>query len=120
MNCTPPERHFLDVVAEHGLGPGVGECQEAWGAVVEERERAKAVLRLNLNQRVRVKLTEEGLRILDKYERSLPIAPRYLRYDVDPDRAWKGELWRLMAVFGDGIYHGMDPPFEGMTVEVLP
>lgn len=40
MSCTPAERRFLDVVAEHGLGPGVGECQEAWGAVVEERERA--------------------------------------------------------------------------------
>lgn len=35
---TPAERHFLDVVAEHGLGPGVGECREAWGKVVEERE----------------------------------------------------------------------------------
>jgi hypothetical protein len=38
VSCTPAERHFLDVVAEHGLGPGVGECQEAWGKVVDERE----------------------------------------------------------------------------------
>lgn len=35
--CTPAERLFLNVVAIHGLAHGVGECQEAWGLVVEER-----------------------------------------------------------------------------------
>ncbi len=39
LRASPAERAFLLTVEQHGLGPGVGECQEAWAAVVEERER---------------------------------------------------------------------------------
>jgi hypothetical protein len=44
LSCTKAERDFLDTVREHGLGPGVGECQAAWTLVVEEPRPSAAHL----------------------------------------------------------------------------
>ena len=39
---TPAVAAFLATVETYGLGPGVGECQDAWTRVVDERESGVA------------------------------------------------------------------------------
>ena len=47
-NCSPAERSFLDTVRQYGLGPGVGECQDAWDKVVDEKDLADESVAFNL------------------------------------------------------------------------
>ncbi len=76
---------------------------------------------VNLNQRVRVRLSETGLRVLDAYEADLGLPERHRRHGVTDGNLWRGPLWQLMQEFGPCISMGMNEgPVVGNRVEVEP
>lgn len=66
---------------------------------------------INMNDRVTVRLTETGLRMLDEYEANLGLPERHRRMSVTDGNLWKGQLWALMQEFGPSISMGFDSPF---------
>ena len=83
----------------------------------------KQKIPFNLNDWVRIKLTDHGKAILRanyaefcskypkvRYAFSLP------KEDIDGWSDW--QLWNLINTFGSYIYMGCDPPFE-LNIELL-
>lgn len=67
---------------------------------------------INLNSRVRVKLTKHGKIILEMYE--------YTTEKPDAEGFIEMHLWELMRVFGPVMFNGNpNLPFENMNVELL-
>lgn len=75
---------------------------------------------LHLNDIVRVRLNEEGLRIyrarvealnasLPPWAKGFPLEPR-----VDEEGYYRTSLWELMQDFGQHIHLGRVPPFEAL------
>lgn len=65
----------------------------------------------NLNDMVRVKLTEKGLvEYVLEHER-MPL--------LDKEGYYESQLWTFMAVFGKHMFMGGSPLFEGNNLEIL-
>jgi hypothetical protein len=73
-------------------------------------------LKFNLNDWVKVKLTDKGKNIYyhqfdainQTYEKQI-IKPHYP--ELTEDGYYKTQLWCLMNLFGEHLYMGFDPPF---------
>ena len=71
------------------------------------------ILKFNVNDIVRVKLTQVGLNIIRKKEdcyRHLKISG--IKRKKDKEGYTKFQLWELMSLFGDHLYNGCDVPFN--------
>jgi len=117
---TPEERRYLDGLA--------GDPREAFAEEVAKllriHDRLEAENRspraINMNQRVSVRLTEHGLRMLDEWEAELGLPERHRRINVTEGNLWRGELWALLQQFGERVTMGMNIPFVDNRVEVEP
>lgn len=79
-----------------------------------------ADFKFNVNQQVKVKLTEKGIKILKEKHDSLnehiisrggtPLGEFELR--LDEDGYYRTQLWCLMHDFGKHMFIGTDNPFE--------
>ena len=63
---------------------------------------------INMNDRVRVKLSERGALVMEEQRIVIDYYPE--------ERVYKGQLWELMQIFGEHIYMGGEPPFMSITV----
>ena len=73
---------------------------------------------ININDYVKVKLTDHGRNILDNQNAELkkcyPDAEP--RHKPDENGFYKIQLWELMSIFGEYLYNGCKIPFE-TTIE---
>jgi hypothetical protein len=67
---------------------------------------------ININDTVKVKLTEHGVNFVNRYEEN-----RYLLKKGSNEM--KTELWHLMQIFGDAMYMGGDQFFINNTITLL-
>lgn len=74
---------------------------------------------LNSNDRVRVKLTNRGRQILEKYYGKWIELESFVPYTQDAAGYYKFHLWELMQIFGPSMYMGMEVPFEHNIMEVV-
>ena len=65
-------------------------------------------MKFNVNDEVKIKLTERGLEILEKED----LVSLFDHSKCDEDGWYKVQLWWLMSVFGKHIYLGCNVPFE--------
>lgn len=72
-------------------------------------------MKLNINDRVRVRLTEAGRKHLKTLNDKNPYKIR-VKGDLYGWSEW--HLWELMQIFGSEIYMGCDVPFE-VVIEVI-
>gem|GEM_PF-1734656 len=98
------------IAAYEGSSPKTAIPAPADGQVASQRE-AVAWQSLNVNDTVKVKLTDLGREVHKAYWEPFS-AGRYLPPKVDPDGFSDFQLWDLMATFGHKIRMGMDVPFE--------
>lgn len=80
-------------------------------------------VKVNMNDRVKVKLTEHGLCILkrqhDELNKKIESAGGVVRgweLKLDRDGYYEDSLWGIMQTFGEHIGMGMKQPFE---VEII-
>ena len=75
-------------------------------------------MKINLNDKVRVKLNEHGKHVHAQNCVALgaKISPR--KADSDGWTTW--QLWELMEEFGPYIHMGITSPFEGNEVQLVP
>lgn len=83
----------------------------------------KKFVDFNINNWVKVKLTQKGLVILkhqhDLLKLSIPSLGEFETPDVDSDGYTSFQMWYLMDMFGAYIHLGAEPPFEtGVKIEV--
>jgi len=72
-------------------------------------------MNFNINHEVLVKLTPEGLSILERDHNALfsePGAAKFKPPAVDENGYSKFQLWDLMSRFGSHCYNGCKLPFE--------
>ncbi len=71
-------------------------------------------MKFNVNNYVRVRLTEVGKKILLKeYEEDKKFYPDLTyRYEPDAEGFVKFQMWDLMQIFGVHMGNGCDIPFE--------
>lgn len=68
-------------------------------------------VKVNLNDKVRVKLTPAGFVFVQRHAQELTIAA---------DGTVETELWQLAATFAPMLYNGNPaPPFKDMEVEIV-
>ena len=60
-------------------------------------------MKFNVNNYVRVKLTEVGKNILEAEE---------IKYLPDEEGFVRFQMWELMQIFGNHMWNGCDIPFE--------
>lgn len=67
---------------------------------------------VNINQKVKVTLTEKGKQILFDSYKDWPGAYT--------DKLMKSEfqLWELMSIFGPHVYNGCEVPFEENIIDI--
>lgn len=66
------------------------------------------MIEFNVNDKVQVKVTERGQKILaERYKGHDAIRPK-----PDADGWTTYQLWCLMADFGEHLFNGCNPPFE--------
>lgn len=69
-------------------------------------------IKFNINQNVKVKLTEEGKKILAIYHHG-DVPDWYSEYYVDSNGWWTFQCHTLMRIFGNSLFIGNHkPPFE--------
>lgn len=73
------------------------------------QETFKAFFDLNVNEKVSVKLTENGLEFLKEYSEDME---RYLNGDI-----LTMQLWEIMNIFGRAFTNGTPPPFLNICFE---
>lgn len=65
---------------------------------------------ININNKIKVKLTDFGKSILDKEVNKLKQiseAPdNYTPYETDDNGYTEFQLWQFMSIFGDSLYNG--------------
>lgn len=83
-------------------------------------------MKININEIVRVKLTDKGIQTLKtKYEKlnkasnGLIDCNAWETMYIDNDGYYKAPIWQLMQDFGRQMYMGNVPVFEHGTIEVL-
>ena len=73
-------------------------------------------MKFNINEKVKVKLNEHGLKILkdqhDELRGWCPSIGEYREPKIDNDGFTEFQLWNLMEKFGSHITLGSIPPFE--------
>lgn len=74
-------------------------------------------MKFNVNEYVRVKLTERGRQILldeaAEFRREHPQVKSPHSLPKEDEEGWsKWQMWSLMQHFGPHIHLGFDPPFE--------
>lgn len=65
---------------------------------------------INLNDRVRVRFTDEGRRVF---------LLNWSRKDLVDVYVWECQLWELMKEFGDQMFNGSHHVFVGGNIEVI-
>ena len=65
------------------------------------------VTKFNLNDIVRVKLTEKGRHIYKEFYKDHPSLIK-----IDNDNCIETELWSIMQIFGGHLYMGSKPLFD--------
>lgn len=69
-------------------------------------------IRININDEVRVRLTDKGRDVLKfNHYRLVPHLP-FVPSEEDAGGWSTWQLWRLMQEFGDSMHNGCDVPFE--------
>lgn len=71
---------------------------------------------VNLNDHVKVKLTERGRRVWLSYWRQIGGSDKWAR-DKVADNSLTEQLWQVMAIFGEHMCNGGDQLFERNEVE---
>jgi hypothetical protein len=66
----------------------------------------------NVNDKVQVKLTKRGLKVLDDLYETCG----YIKYSEHTSDTYKFELWELMNVFGESLFNGSEPCFESNEI----
>ncbi len=79
-------------------------------------------MKLNMNDNVKVKLTQRGKEILqerfEKFHKNYPTSFTKFELPKEDKRGYsKWQLWRLFSVFGEHISMGLDVPFE-LDIEI--
>jgi len=72
---------------------------------------------INLNDSVRVKLTERGLKIYKEYFKQFPIDCH--REPKIVDSYYETQLHELMQIFGSSLFNGCIMPFETANIIVI-
>ena len=82
-------------------------------------------VKINLNDSVKVKLTDKGIDILKKqhkelYAKVLMAGGEYREHNLrlDEEGYYKTQLWCLFRYFGEHISLGVESPFEGLDIIV--
>jgi hypothetical protein len=71
-------------------------------------------VKVNLNNQVRVRLTESGMRQMRAYW------GKSTEHMIKDGNSFKTELWSLMSIFGAELHNGsIELPFVGNEVEFL-
>lgn len=70
--------------------------------------------KFNINNYVKVKLTEKGKNIIENYYSNIPQLENHSRpLPKEDENGWsKWQMWDLMSMFGDKMFNGCDVPFE--------
>lgn len=66
----------------------------------------------NLNDNVRVKITEAGYSVWEKFHRDLRIDPPDLKAKTDPDGRHTFQMHEVMMIFGPQCFNGSRTPIE--------
>jgi hypothetical protein len=80
-------------------------------------------MKFNVNNYVKVRLTDEGRTIIKCKRYSNPLLKGYLDYDdtypKEDENGWSmWQMWDLMSMFGDYMYNGCRIPFE-TEIEII-
>ena len=82
-------------------------------------------VKINLNDSVKVKLTDAGVDILKKqhkelYAKILMVGGEYSPFALrlDGEGHYEAPLWWLFKVFGEHISPGVETPIEGLDIIV--
>lgn len=68
-------------------------------------------LSINMNDKVKVKLTSTGIRLLRvELSNSPTLFEMYTKIDTDGYSEF--QLWELMSFFGKSVYNGCETPFQ--------
>ena len=82
------------------------------------------LVEFNLNEMVRIKLTEKALQIhrqdFDDFVRETGLKDMfYLPPLMDKDGWHKEQLWQLMRLYGPHMYNGGPVLFEKLTIQIV-
>lgn len=82
----------------------------------------KVKMKFDINNKVKVKLTEVGKSVLREQYKVIkavyPWLPDFVLPDEDENGWSKWQLWELMQKFGHVMYNGGDIPFE-TEIEII-
>ena len=73
---------------------------------------SEGLVRFNVNDNVRVKVTDAGRKAYRAYHDQLGLNPDDYNLKVGPDGWTEMQLWEVMQYFGHATYNGCDVPFE--------
>lgn len=73
---------------------------------------------ININNKVKVKLTDFGKSILDKeihrLKQTYEVPDNYIPYETDDNGYTEFQLWQFMNIFGNYLYNGATQVIEKM------
>jgi hypothetical protein len=70
-------------------------------------------IRVNINDRVLIRVRENGRRLFDAHYQTLHLDPEvYWKMAVQWDGRLRLHLWEVMHIFGPGCYMGPESPFD--------
>ena len=72
--------------------------------------------KLNINDIVKVKLTEKGRKIYTEYYTRYSVGGVSKIIKLDADGFFHTELWDIMNIFGSHLYMGAEPMFENNEI----
>lgn len=96
------------------LTPADSFCGEADIEKGQCARPAQGPIRVNLNQTVRVTLSECGQAFMFAHNGPMPG-----EYDPQQGRIWTGPLWRLMQAFGNGVTDAREGVFVDNVIEII-
>ena len=81
-------------------------------------------MKFNINNYVKVKLTEHGKYLLQQHHNELqalmPEAARFpMRLELEPDGSYKEQLWVIMNELGSGIFNGGKQVIQDNIIELI-
>lgn len=76
---------------------------------------------INLNQSVKVKLSDVGLKILSEHYSQYDFKTHNIEFkqSIDDEGHFKTQLWDLMNIFGKHIHMVYPNPFESTEIILL-
>ena len=75
-------------------------------------------MKINLNCRVRIKVTPLGKEIYERSFKREGVIPEWVKLKIDSDGYTEMLLWEVMYYFGEYCRMGFDPPIE-TEIEIL-